>query len=268
MNQIERDQRRYNMGYSEQQIRMMCERTLKTHGRFIIPYLKPGMTVLDCGCGPGTMTIDIAKAVFPGKVVAIDISAEQLQVAKANAAAENVTNIVFQAASVSVLPFADNTFDLVFSQALLDHLVKPLDAIREQKRVTKNGGIVAAHSGYFSHKILYPTNPILEEAISLRWQVIAENGGDVDIGIKLGELFYQAELRDIRFTVLCDNRDVSLYASCFADEVFDFPYFKKLLTEKRITIEKLQAFQDAWHAFAKIPYAYYGSLWGEVVGKK
>jgi|WetSurMetagenome_2_1015567.scaffolds.fasta_scaffold238814_1 ubiquinone/menaquinone biosynthesis C-methylase UbiE len=268
MNKIKLDQEKYHIDYSAAHIRLMSERTLETHGQFIKSYLKSGMKILECGCGPGTMTIGIAKAVFPGEVTAIDISEKQLQLAEATAIAANVTNITFQIASINDLPFADNTFDLVFSQTLLDHLRNPLFAINEQKRVTKAGGLVTAHSGHFSRKILYPTNPILEEAINLRWQAITENGGDIDVGLKLGELFYQANLHNIHFTMFCDNRNVKAYANSFADDVFEFNYFKQLLATKKITVEKLQKFQEAWRSFAKIPYAYYGSLWGEAIGEK
>jgi ubiquinone/menaquinone biosynthesis C-methylase UbiE len=268
MNTIECEKQKYNTGYGKNQIKIMHERKLETHGQFIVPYLRPGMDVLECGCGPGTMTIGIAKAVFPGKVVATDISEEQLQLAGANAKVEKVTNISFQLSSTNNLPFPDNTFDLIFSQALLDHLENPLNAIKEQKRVAKIGGLITAHSGNFSRKILYPTNSTLEEAISLRWQAITESGGDIDLGLKLGHLFHQANLQNIHFSMFCDNRDVEAYANCFADEVFEFPYFKKLLAAKRISIEKLQSFQKAWLDFAKVPYAYYGSLWGEAIGEK
>lgn len=266
--QIEQDKKRYTVGYGESQIKLMQERSIEKHGKFIQPYLKVGAKILDCGCGPGTMSIGMAKAVFPGEVVAIDVSEEQLAIGRDLASKEQVTNISFELASIYELPFADNTFDLVFSQAVLDHLDRPLDAILEQKRVTKKGGVVAAHSGNFSRKILYPTNEVLEEAINLRWQSITENGGNFDRGLELGELFYQAGLKDLHFTMFCDNRDVALFALPFAAEVFDFPYFKKLLAAKKITREKLQSFREAWEDFAKIPYAYYGMLWGECIGTK
>ena len=57
-------------------------RTACVHGAFFLPYLHPGMTVLDCGCGPGTITIGLAEAVAPGEAVGVDLEASQVDRAR------------------------------------------------------------------------------------------------------------------------------------------------------------------------------------------
>src|SRR5512142_1845750 len=100
-------------------------RQAESHAAFFTPYLSPGMRLLDCGCGPGSITCGLAGIVAPGGVVGIDLYAKALD------AAQSVSNVRFQAASVYELPFPDGSFDAVFSHAVLEHLAEPLKALAE-----------------------------------------------------------------------------------------------------------------------------------------
>ena len=54
-------------------------RSLATAAAFFVPYLKRGMSLLDCGCGPGTITLGFAEALAPGIVTGIDIQSEMIE---------------------------------------------------------------------------------------------------------------------------------------------------------------------------------------------
>src|SRR5947207_15180089 len=82
---------------------------------FLAPYLRPGMRLIDCGCGPGSITADIALAVAPGLAVGVDLRVDALAQARALARERGVANLAFHAASVYRLPFADGTFDAAFT---------------------------------------------------------------------------------------------------------------------------------------------------------
>jgi ubiquinone/menaquinone biosynthesis C-methylase UbiE len=90
--------------------------------------------VLDCGCGPGTITLDIAARVAPGKVIGVDFVSSQLEQATAGAARESIANVEFQTANCYALPFDSNVFDRVFSHALMEHLSDPTRALKEFHR--------------------------------------------------------------------------------------------------------------------------------------
>jgi ubiquinone/menaquinone biosynthesis C-methylase UbiE len=66
-------QRAYAPGYSPATIIHYASRTAVQQATFFLPHLRPGMSLLDCSCGPGTITIGLAQAVAPGQVVGIDI---------------------------------------------------------------------------------------------------------------------------------------------------------------------------------------------------
>ena len=120
---------------------VMARRGAASHAVFFTPHLRAGMRLLDCGCGPGTITCDLAGIVAPAEVVGIDFDPKQVDTAVAHAAQEGVTNARFQTANVYALPFPDGSFDAVFSHALVDHLSEPLKAIKEMRRVRARGRI-------------------------------------------------------------------------------------------------------------------------------
>src|SRR5260370_21611048 len=92
---------------------------------FFPPALKSGLRLLDCGCGPGTLTAGLAQLVAPGQVVGVDADAGQIDLAQKNAAKLGLTNATFRVADAYSLPFADGEFDAVFAHTLLQHLPDP-----------------------------------------------------------------------------------------------------------------------------------------------
>src|SRR5215470_14135725 len=86
---------------------------------FLAPHLRAGMRLIDCGCGPGSITIDLARIVAPGDVVGIDRRQASLSDARKFARERGVANVAFEVANVYQLPFPDRSFDAAFACALL-----------------------------------------------------------------------------------------------------------------------------------------------------
>lgn len=106
---------------------------------FLMPHLRAGMRLIDCGCGPGSITADLARALAPGEAIGIDLREDALTQGCALARERGIANVAFQAASVYHLPYADNSFDAAFACAVLQHLAAPLAALKEMRRVLKPG---------------------------------------------------------------------------------------------------------------------------------
>jgi ubiquinone/menaquinone biosynthesis C-methylase UbiE len=121
----------------------MAERTAANTADFFLPHLRPGMSLLDCGCGAGTITIGLAQAVTPGEVVGVDHEPAQFEQARALAAEHGVDNVRFETADLFTLPFADDGFDAAFAHAVLMHVGDRKAALREMRRVVRPGGVVA-----------------------------------------------------------------------------------------------------------------------------
>jgi ubiquinone/menaquinone biosynthesis C-methylase UbiE len=125
------------------------------------------MHLLDCGCGPGSITLDLAEVVAPGEVVGIDIGSAEVAAASAAAASRGCTNVRFERADVYELPFPDGTFDAAFAHAVLQHLDDPRRALKEMRRVLKPGGVAGIADIDRGGDIYAPTSPLLEQAFAL-----------------------------------------------------------------------------------------------------
>ena len=119
----------YSPGYGKNLISDYQTRSTRKESLFFVLYLHAGMNLLDCGCGPGTITADLAKVIAPGEIVGIDLSPEQIKLASAFSRKNKLLNVRFQVADVYKLPFPDKFFDGVFAHTILQHLRNPVLAL-------------------------------------------------------------------------------------------------------------------------------------------
>lgn len=159
---MSKDREQYTMGYGPAATGIMAMRTAQTHAAFFLPKLKPGMSVLDCGCGPGTITIGFAEVVAPGQVVGTEIEESQVALARENASQRNIANARFEVADIYALPFESASFDAVFVSAVLSNLREPVRGLREAHRVLKPGGVIGIKEFDHGGDIFYPLEAALK----------------------------------------------------------------------------------------------------------
>ncbi|ROW03685.1 hypothetical protein VMCG_05351 [Cytospora schulzeri] len=115
----------YKLGYSQGIISALQRRTAATEAAHLITYLKATSTILDLGCGPGSITVGLAQIASKGCIVGVDISAVSLALAqkhaddvRAKVASQSgqLGNIRFEELDVlQGLPFEEGSFDVVYS---------------------------------------------------------------------------------------------------------------------------------------------------------
>jgi ubiquinone/menaquinone biosynthesis C-methylase UbiE len=182
----------YTPGHTTNASNFMAARDLESHGFFLLPFLQSGFDVLDAGCGPATISADIADAVFPGKVTAIDISPAELDHGRRLAEGREIVNLEFVTASVYELPFPDSCFNVVFSNALVEHLSDPRRALREFHRLTQPGGFVALCSPDWDAFGISPLPMAVGRAINAYRDLQESNGGNSRAGFHLHEWLVDA----------------------------------------------------------------------------
>ena len=162
-----------------------------------------GSTVLEVGCGVGAQTVALAQRSPNAMITSVDVSADSLARAEDRAAAAGVGNVDFLVADVYDLPHADGvlapgTFDHVFVCFLLEHLPRPVEALRQLARMLKPGGTLTVVEGDHGSTYFHPDSEAARDAVACQVALQRHGGGDALIGRRLYPLLAQAGYGTVR----------------------------------------------------------------------
>lgn len=190
----------YTHGHHASVVAQHRKRTAAEAAGFLLPHLRPGMRVLDVGCGPGSITVGLTAAVAPGEVLGIDLAEEDvLDGGRALAAARGLTTVRFARADLFTLADAHG-FDVVYAHQVLQHLECPIEALRAMRALLRPGGIVAVRDSDYGTCTWSPPDASLERWLALYHAVARRNGAEADAGRYLYGWLRAAGLTDIRLT--------------------------------------------------------------------
>src|SRR5207302_1506002 len=172
----------YLHGHHDSVLRSHRWRTAENSAGYLLPRLRPDARVLDVGCGPGTITADLAGLVPDGEVTGIDAAEGVLAQARQEAERRGRDNVRFETGDVYRLAYPDGAFDVVHAHQVMQHLSDPVAALREMRRVCRPGGVVAARDADYAAMTWAPEEPALDRWLALYRRVAAQNGGQPDAG--------------------------------------------------------------------------------------
>ena len=175
----------YTHGHHESVLRSHTWRTAENSAGYLLPRLRPGMSLLDIGCGPGTITIDLARLVAPGQVIGLDASSDVVSRARQDAAGCGLPALRFEVGDLFALDYDDASFDVVHAHQVLQHLDDPVAALVELRRVLRPGGTLAVRDGDYGAFRWAPEDPRLVRWLALYLAVTKRNGHDALIGPSL-----------------------------------------------------------------------------------
>lgn len=259
----------YTHGHHESVLRSHRIRTAKDSAGYLLPHLRSGMAVLDVGCGPGTITADLAALVAPGQVTAVESTAQVLDLARAEADSRNQQNLSFAVSDVHALGFPDDTFDVVHAHQVLQHVADPVQALREMRRVCAPGGIVAARDADYAGFVWHPQPPALDRWLDLYQRAARANGGEPDAGRYLLSWAQQAGFDDITPTasMWCfatpDTRD--WWGGMWADRILHSALARQLVDSKLASTADLDEIAAAWRDWATAEDGWLGIPHGEIL---
>ncbi|KAL3958378.1 hypothetical protein ACCO45_006540 [Purpureocillium lilacinum] len=173
----------YTTDHSSSVLRTHGWRTAANSAGYLIPHLRPETTILDVGCGPGSITVDLARLVPQGHVTGIEYVPDPLDGARALAVSRGVTNVTFAVADVHSLPFDDDSFDVVHAHQVLQHIADPVKALREMRRVAKPGGLVACRES--ASMTWHPPSRKLDAWYRVTTEMAAAKGGNPHPGSRI-----------------------------------------------------------------------------------
>lgn len=175
----------YTHGHHESVMRSHRRRRAEDSAGYLLAHLRAGQRLLDVGCGPGTITLDLGRRVAPGQVVGLDREEAPLGSARAAAVGQGVHNVRFETGDVYRLDYPDASFDVVHAHQVLQHLSDPVAALVEMRRVCAPGGCLAVRDADYQAMTWYPTDPRLDRWLQLYRLVAASNGAQPDAGRRL-----------------------------------------------------------------------------------
>src|SRR5262249_38863274 len=123
---------------------IFSRRSAAADASHLVPYLKPGVRLVDFGCGPGTLSLGLAQIVAPGEVLGIDISEASIAQAKAQAELLGITNAEFRVSDILDAQLPDSSFDVAHFSSVLAYQSDPLAALTAAHRALKPGGLLSA----------------------------------------------------------------------------------------------------------------------------
>lgn len=242
----------YTPGYTQNASDFMAQRSASTHAAFLLPHLRDSHRLLDCGCGPGSVTCDFARIVTSGHVTGIDREESQIERARSRAASLQLHNATFEVGSIYELPFPEASFDVVFAHAVFEHLSSPGAALAELHRVLVPGGLVALRSPDWGGFIVAPDTTDLQSAINRYIEMQTANGGDVYVGRKFPGL-----LRSAGF----ESRSFSAAYECYQSPPFIGEYLALRLEASNAHVEA-----EALREWSHHPDAVFAQAWCEILG--
>ena len=177
---------RYTHGHGAAVLSAHSRRGAEDSAAYLLPHLNAGMDLLDVGCGPATITADLAGRVAPGRVVGLDTASGALEAARATLAERDLSaRVELTDGDVMSLPFDDGTFDVAHAHQVLQHLSDPVGALTEMRRVTRLGGIVAVRDAVYSAMTWFPESEGMRLWRSVYMATARANGGEPDAGSRL-----------------------------------------------------------------------------------
>ena len=258
----------YTHGHAEPVLQSHRWRTAENSAGYLLPSLRPGLDLLDVGCGPGTITVDLAARVAPGRVVGLDVAAAPLGEARA-LAERSGTAVTFVQGDVYALAEDDDSFDVVHAHQVLQHLTDPVAALREMARVCRPGGVLAVRDVDYGAFVTFPADPGLDRWLEIYYAVARRNEAEPDAGRRLLSWAHAAGLRDVVATTsswcYSSPAEREWWGNSWAGRATSSAFAEQAVAYGLATPAELDEIAAAWLRWRNADDGWLGMLHGELL---
>jgi ubiquinone/menaquinone biosynthesis C-methylase UbiE len=261
----------YTHGHHESVLRSHSWRTAANSAGYLLDRLSPGMRLLDLGCGPGTITLDLAPLVAPGSVLGVDRDAGVLESAEQEREKRGVENARFTTGDVYDLDFEAGSFDVVHAHQVLQHLTDPVKALREMRRVLRPGGLLAVRDSDYGAKIWAPQDPLMERWNALYHEITRANRAEADAGRYLPHWVAEAGFVEVKVSsstwTFSDPDTTRWWGELWADRVEKSSFAEQAVSYGLSDRSELSEIAGAWRRWSVAPGAFIVIIGVEVLAR-
>lgn len=262
----------YTHGHHESVLRSHRWRTAENSAGFLLSHLHAGVNVLDVGCGPGTISADLAMIVAPGTVRGIDLSRDVIEMARSTYSNEGRDNLSFDVDDVYALSSPDASVDVVFAHQLLQHLSDPVSALREMHRVLREGGLLAVRDADFAAFAWSPGDPRLERWMEIYHLAARANGAEPDAGRHLAQWAREAGFHSLVVTssnwTYYSPEERRWWGELWAERVLESDFARQSLEYGFTTLDELRGIANAFRTWADDEDGVFIVVNGEVLARR
>lgn len=259
----------YGQGYAASVVDSQTERTVANSAAYLAAHLQPGMDLLDVGCGPATITCDLAERVAPGRVLAIDVSETVLARARAHAESRGVTNVEFRRADIAIDDVTETRFDVAHAHQVLLHLHDPANALRRMMKVVRPGGIVAARDADYAGAFWHPADERLDRWMEIYRAVSHSNGAEPDAGRRLLAWAHAAGATDVTPSAsiwsYATQAERDHWGGMWAERILSSRIAEQAVEYGHATREELEGISAAWKRWQADPDGWFAIPHGEIL---
>jgi SAM-dependent methyltransferase len=261
----------YQHGHHASVVSNHAKRTADKDAAFFLPVLRPGMRLLDVGCGPGSITAGLAKRVAPGETIGIDASQSVIDTAR-SLRDPALGSLTFEVGSIYEPRFPPASFDAVFAHQVLQHLRRPVDALVQIGKLLKPGGVLGVRDADWGSMTFYPENEGMRRFLAMYYDLARRNGGEPNAGRHLRRWFREAGFADTQVTTsttsYADAAATRDWANTYAERTLHSNLADKALEYGIATRAELESMAAAWRAWGDDPDALFCFSHTEVVAWK
>jgi len=262
----------YQHGHHVSVVANHAKRTAETAAAFFLPFLKPGMRLLDVGCGPGSIKAGLAKRAEPAETIGIDPSPSVIETARSLAEAKAGAHLTFEVGNIYEPRFAPETFEAVFAHQVLQHLGQPVDALRQIRKLLAPGGVVGVRDVDWGSTTFYPENQGMRRFLKLYRELARRNGGEPNAGRHMRWWFREAGFAEARVTTstvsYTDQAATGEWGDTYAERTPHSNLADKALEFGIATRPELEEMAAAWRVWGRDPDALFCFSHTEVVAWK
>ena len=260
----------YTHGHHPSVLRSHTWRSAENSAGYLLSHLRPGMSMLDVGCGPGTITADLAARVAPGEVLGIDRGADVIAQASAAHAGRRDSGSRWATSTGWPPPTMRSTSST--PTRCSQHLSDPVAALVEMRRVCRPGGIVAVRDADYGAFTWAPADPVLDAWLDAYRAVARSNEAEPDAGRHLKRWALAAGFSSAEATasVWCftDDDDRAWWGGLWADRVVESDLARQLVDGGIATTAELEGFAAAFRRWADAPDGWFIVPHGEVLARR